>query len=57
MSGNERANLRRLYWGCGSITPENWINSDLKPGPGVDITGNILDGLRLDDESIDYIVS
>jgi predicted SAM-dependent methyltransferase len=53
----KRISIRRLHWGCGSITPEDWINSDLKPGPGVAISGNILDGLRLDNESIDYIVS
>jgi len=52
-----QVNLRRLHWGCGSITPAGWINSDLEPGPSVDISGNILDGLPLADESIDYISS
>ncbi len=49
--------VRRLNWGCGATTPEEWINSDLLPGPGVDIAANILDGLPIDDESIDYISS
>jgi predicted SAM-dependent methyltransferase len=49
--------VSRLHWGCGNITPEGWINSDLHPGPGVDISGNILDGLPLEDASIDYISS
>jgi SAM-dependent methyltransferase len=49
--------VRRLHWGCGSTTPSSWINSDLRPGPGVDIAGDILDGLPLDDNSIDYISS
>lgn len=29
--------LRRLHWGCGSITPEGLINSDIQTGPGVDL--------------------
>jgi predicted SAM-dependent methyltransferase len=57
MPENETGSVRRLHWGCASITPDGWINSDLRTGPCVDISGNILDGLRLDDESIDYIVS
>ena len=49
--------IRRLNWGCGKITPASWINSDIAAEPGVDISGNILDGLPLDDHSIDYISS
>ena len=49
--------VRRLHWGCGKVTPAGWINSDLKPGPGVDIAGDILDGLPCEDDSIDYISS
>jgi SAM-dependent methyltransferase len=47
--------LRRLHWGCGDTIAPGWINSDICPAPGVDIAGNILDGLPLDDDSIDYI--
>jgi SAM-dependent methyltransferase len=46
-----------LHWGCGDVTPAGWINSDLKSGPGIDISGNILDGLPLPDDHVDYIVS
>jgi SAM-dependent methyltransferase len=49
--------VRRLHWGCGSITPDDWINSDVKDGAGVDLCCDILAGLPLEDESIDYISS
>jgi hypothetical protein len=45
----------RLHWGCGDKIAEGWINSDIKSAPGVDISGNILDGLPIASESIDYI--
>jgi SAM-dependent methyltransferase len=47
----------RLHWGCGDITPSDWINSDIEEGPGIDVSANILEGLPLDDDSIDYISS
>jgi len=49
--------LRRLHWGCDTITPVGWINSDIKQGPGIDLSCDILNGLPVDDESIDYISS
>jgi SAM-dependent methyltransferase len=49
--------VRRLNWGCGSWTPTGWINSDIKDGPGIDLSCDIREGLPLVDESIDYIVS
>jgi hypothetical protein len=49
--------IRRLHWGCDDITPDNWINSDIQEGPGIDISCDILDGLPLDSNSIDYISS
>jgi SAM-dependent methyltransferase len=49
--------VRRLHWGCGHVTPSDWINSDILAGPGVDITCDILDGLPLEDNSIDYASS
>ena len=49
--------LRRLHWGCGDITPPDWINSDLTALPGVDIACDILEGLPLEDDSIDYAFS
>ena len=49
--------VKRLNWGCGATTPEEWVNSDILPGPGVDIPGNILDGLPIPNESFDYVSS
>jgi SAM-dependent methyltransferase len=49
--------IRRLHWGCDTVRPTGWINSDRKTGPGIDLSCDILAGLPLDDESIDYIVS
>src|SRR5262245_2290767 len=49
--------MRRLQWGCGAITPYGWVNSDIQPGPGVDIVADIRAGLPLADGSFDYIVS
>ncbi len=49
--------IRRLHWGCNDKTPAGWINSDIKERPGIDLSCDILDGLPLDDESIDYIAS
>jgi predicted SAM-dependent methyltransferase len=49
--------VQRLHWGCGAVTPAGWINSDLWEQPGVDIAADVLEGLPLEDDSIDYIVS
>lgn len=49
--------LRRLHWGCDTVTPAGWINSDIKTGSGIDLSCNILSGLPLEDESIEYIAS
>jgi SAM-dependent methyltransferase len=49
--------IRRLHWGCGAVTPSGWINSDAAPGPGVDICCDILHGLPLPEDSVDYVVS
>jgi predicted SAM-dependent methyltransferase len=51
------ATIKRLHWGCGSWRPSGWINSDLKEGPGIDISCDIKEGLPLDTGSIDYAVS
>lgn len=48
---------RRLNWGCGPATPRGWINADRLPHPGVDLQGDIRDGLDLADASIDYAVA
>jgi SAM-dependent methyltransferase len=49
--------VRRLNWGCGSQGEPGWINSDQKDGPGIDISCNILEGLPLESDSMDYAVS
>ena len=49
--------VRRLNWGCGSWGEPGWINSDIKEGPGVDISCDIRNGLPLESDSIDYVVS
>lgn len=54
---NTTLGLRRLNWGCGDTGEPGWINSDLKEGPGVDISADIRNGLPVDDASLDYIVS
>jgi predicted SAM-dependent methyltransferase len=48
--------IKRLNWGCGNWRPPGWINSDIKEGPGVDIVGNILNGLPIETDSIEYVV-
>jgi len=49
--------VRRLHWGCGPITPYGWVNSDIEPGPSVDVVADICAGLPLPDDAFDYIVS
>jgi len=49
--------IKRLNWGCGGSGEPGWINSDLKDGPDIEITADIREGLPLDDDSLDYIVS
>jgi predicted SAM-dependent methyltransferase len=55
-AGRARA-TRRLNWGCGSHLAPGWINSDVKPGPGVDLVADIRAGLPLADGCLDYAVS
>lgn len=49
--------MRRLNWGCGNDIRPDWLNADLKDLPGIDLVGDIRDGLALEDDSIDYVVS
>jgi SAM-dependent methyltransferase len=54
---HEPAEVRRLNWGCGARGEPGWVNSDLKDGPGIDISCDIRGGLPLDDDCFDYVVS
>ncbi|HJV63295.1 MAG TPA: methyltransferase domain-containing protein [Albitalea sp.] len=47
----------RLHWGCGEQPTPGWINSDRRRLPGVQLCGDIRDGLALPDASIDYAVA
>jgi predicted SAM-dependent methyltransferase len=47
----------RMNWGCGEHPEPGWINSDIKDGPGIDISCDIRDGFPLEEGSIDYIAS
>jgi len=49
--------IRRLHWGCGSITPYGWVNSDVMMHPGVDAPADIRSGLPFADNEFDYIAS
>jgi predicted SAM-dependent methyltransferase len=49
--------VRRLNWGCGKHPPAGWINSDAAGWDGVDYVVDILEGLPIERDSIDYAVS
>jgi len=49
--------VRRLNWGCGTLPTPGWINSDIKEDQAVDVVCDILEGLPLEGDSIDYAVS
>lgn len=49
--------MMRLNWGCGPRPLPGWVNSDLVPGPGVDLACDIRAGLPLAAASIDYAVA
>src|ERR671925_461581 len=37
--------IRRLNWGCGDYPERGWVNSDIKEGPGIEISCDIREGL------------
>jgi predicted SAM-dependent methyltransferase len=57
MTQDQPSTTRRLQWGCGHQPAPGWINSDLRPGPGVDLCVDIRDGLPLPDGSLNYAVA
>jgi predicted SAM-dependent methyltransferase len=46
-----------MNWGCGGAGEPGWVNSDLKTGPGIQISADIRDGLPVPDDTFDYVVS
>lgn len=57
MSAAGEATVRRLNWGCGKHPRPGWINSDTADWFGVDYVVDILEGLPIESDSIDYTVS
>jgi predicted SAM-dependent methyltransferase len=49
--------VNRLNWGCGGWPVAGWINSDIAEAEGVDLVCDIREGLPLDEDGMDYIVS
>jgi predicted SAM-dependent methyltransferase len=47
----------RLNWGCGPQPAPGWINADIHAYDGVDLYGDIRDGLALADHTVDYAVA
>jgi predicted SAM-dependent methyltransferase len=47
----------RLHWGCGPNATAGWLNADVHPHSGVDLVGDIRDGLALPDACMDYAVA
>ena len=54
---NDKKTVNRLNWGCGGHTLPGWINADIKADFGIDLPCDILKGLPLADDSIDFAVS
>ncbi|WP_157268546.1 class I SAM-dependent methyltransferase [Azohydromonas aeria] len=49
--------LKRLQLGCGPQPAPGWINADWTAAPGVDLVGDLRQGLPLDSGSIDHAVA
>ena len=49
--------MKRLNWGCGPTPEPGWINADIRPYDGIDLCGDIRDGLALPDDGLDYAVA
>lgn len=54
---NEYPAVRRLQLGCGPQPAPGWINSDWTAAPGVDLVGDIREGLALESGSMDHAVA
>jgi predicted SAM-dependent methyltransferase len=49
--------VKRLNWACGPTPAPGWINADRLRAPGVELSGDIRDGLPLADDVLDYAVA
>jgi predicted SAM-dependent methyltransferase len=56
-TAGEGVAIRRLNWGCGGDNRPGWINSDRAEFSGIDVVADILEGLPIESNSIDYAVS
>ena len=56
-TAEEGVAIRRLNWGCGGDNRPGWINSDRAKFSGIDVVADILEGLPIESNSIDYAVS
>jgi predicted SAM-dependent methyltransferase len=52
-----RRAVRRLNWGCGPSPAPGWVNADRRAAPGVELVGDIRDGLAAPDGAFDYATS
>ena len=48
---------KRLNLGCGPYAKPGWINADHQRLDGVDLPGDIRDGLALADDAVQYVVA
>lgn len=47
----------RLNWGCGPKGEPGWLNADLARNSTIQFSGDIRDGLPIDDDCLDCVVS
>jgi predicted SAM-dependent methyltransferase len=57
VAASSQQKVKRLNWGCGSLPQPGWINSDIRDHPDIEIVCDIRDGLPLESDSLDYVVS
>ena len=49
--------LRRLHWGAAGVPVPGWVNADAVHEPGLDVSGDLREGLPLAQASFDYVVA
>jgi len=48
---------RRLNWGCGPEPAPGWINADRIDAPGIEVRGDIRNGLALPTNHVEYVAA